>query len=347
MRILQVITLSELGGAQSVVANLANTLCKEHEVVVVAGEGDGKMWDLLSPAVVREHVPSLCRALSPLKELKTVLAFRRLYRKYRPDIIHLHSSKAGILGRLAFPKSKIVYTVHGFDSIRVAYRKYLPIEKSLQNRCRAIIGVSKYDERNLRSEGISNHVGIIYNGIVEPLHLNNALFQNLGKYSRKVLCIARLAPPKNIDLFLSVAKLLPQYAFIWIGNQHEVSFACPANVFFMGNLPNAGSYNEYADLFFLPSNYEGLPIVIIEALACGKPVVASAVGGISELLDGTNGYALENEAQKMAEKITCILSDAGRYVSMSKCARKTYLEKFTVDRMVSGYLAVYNQIVGK
>ncbi len=347
MRILQVITLSELGGAQSVVANLANTLCKEHEVVVVAGEGDGKMWDLLSPAVVREHVPSLCRALSPLKELKTVLAFRRLYRKYRPDIIHLHSSKAGILGRLAFPKSKIVYTVHGFDSIRVAYRKYLPIEKSLQNRCRAIIGVSKYDERNLRSEGISNHVGIIYNGIVEPLHLNNALFQNLGKYSRKVLCIARLAPPKNIDLFLSVAKLLPQYAFIWIGNQHEVSFACPANVFFMGNLPNAGSYNEYADLFFLPSNYEGLPIVIIEALACGKPVVASAVGGISELLDGTNGYALENDAQKMAEKISCIFSDTERYALMSECARKTYLEKFTVDRMVSGYLAVYNQIVGK
>ena len=347
MRILQVITLSELGGAQSVVANLANTLCKEHEVVVVAGEGDGKMWDLLSPAVVREHVPSLCRALSPLKELKTVLAFRRLYRKYRPDIIHLHSSKAGILGRLAFPKSKIVYTVHGFDSIRVAYRKYLPIEKSLQNRCRAIIGVSKYDERNLRSEGISNHVGIIYNGIVEPLHLNNALFQNLGKYSRKVLCIARLAPPKNIDLFLSVAKLLPQYAFIWIGNQHEVSFACPANVFFMGNLPNAGSYNEYADLFFLPSNYEGLPIVIIEALACGKPVVGSAVGGISELLDGTNGYALENDAQKMAEKISCIFSDTERYALMSECARKTYLEKFTVDRMVSGYLAVYNQIVGK
>lgn len=347
MRILQVITLCELGGAQSVVANLANTLCKEHEVVVVAGEGDGKMWDLLSPAVVREHVPSLCRALSPLKELKTVLAFRRLYRKYRPDIIHLHSSKAGILGRLAFPKSKIVYTVHGFDSIRVAYRKYLPIEKSLQNRCRAIIGVSKYDERNLRSEGISNHVGIIYNGIVEPLHLNNALFQNLGKYSRKVLCIARLAPPKNIDLFLSVAKLLPQYAFIWIGNQHEVSFACPANVFFMGNLPNAGSYNEYADLFFLPSNYEGLPIVIIEALACGKPVVASAVGGISELLDGTNGYALENDAQKMAEKISCIFSDTERYALMSECARKTYLEKFTVDRMVSGYLAVYNQIVGK
>lgn len=347
MKILLVVTLSELGGAQSVVANLANTLCKKHEVIVVAGEGDGKMWDLLSPSVIREHVPSLCRALSSLKELKTLLAFRKLYKKYHPDIIHLHSSKAGILGRLAFPKSKIVYTVHGFDSIRVAYRKYLPLERILQNRCRAIIGVSKYDEQNLLLEGIKKQVGMVYNGILQPVTLSVNPFEEVCNYSRKVLCIARLSPQKNVGLFLEVARLLPEYAFIWIGNQHEVSFACPANVFFMGNLPNAGSYNEYADLFFLPSNYEGLPIVIIEALACGKPVVASAVGGISELLDGTNGYALENDAQKMAEKISCIFSDTERYALMSECARKTYLEKFTVDRMVSGYLAVYNQIVGK
>lgn len=347
MKILFVITLSELGGAQSVVVNLANALCKQHEVIVAAGEGDGKMWKLLSPSVVCEQVPSLRRALAPADEIKTVFAFRKLYRKYRPDVVHLHSSKAGILGRIAFPKSKIVYTVHGFDSIRIAYRKYLPVEKFLQNRCRAIIGVSKYDEQNLRSEGISNHVGTIYNGIEEPVHLDSDPFQGMASYSRKILCIARLSPPKKHDLFIEVAKLLPEYAFVWIGNQHEVVFEYPGNVFFMGNLPNAGAYNEYADLFLLPSNYEGLPIVIIEALACGKPVVASAVGGISELLDGTNGFAVENDAKKMAEKITYIFSNVERYKKMSECARKTYLEKFTVDKMVAGYLAVYNQIIKK
>lgn len=344
MRILQVITLCELGGAQSVVVNLANSLCREHEVIVAAGEGDGKMFGLLSPAVRQERLPSLRRALSPVHELKAIAEMRRLYRKYKPDVIHLHSSKAGMLGRVAFPKSKIVYTVHGFDSIRIAYRKYLPLEKILQRRCRAIVGVSKYDERNLRSEGITNGVGMVYNGINPPARLGKDPFAHIEGYERKVLCIARLAPPKRADLFMSVAALLPRYAFIWIGNQYEVREEHAPNVFFMGNLPNAGAYNEYADLFVLPSNYEGLPIVIIEALACGKPVVASAVGGISELLDGTNGFAVENDARAMADKIRYILSDVDLYVRMSKAARETYLRSFTVDKMVNGYSQIYETI---
>ena len=143
---------------------------------------------------------------------------------------------------------------------------------------------------------------------------------------------------------MAVAALLPRYAFIWIGNQYEVREEHAPNVFFMGNLPNAGAYNEYADLFVLPSNYEGLPIVIIEALACGKPVVASAVGGISELLDGTNGFAVENDAHAMAEKIQYILSDADLYGRMSKAARETYLRSFTVDKMVKGYSQIYEAI---
>lgn len=347
MKILQIITLCELGGAQSVLVNLANSLCKQHEVIVAAGEGDGKMWNLLDGSIRQEHLPSLRRALSPLHELKAIKEMRRLYKKYKPDIVHLHSSKAGILGRVAFPKSKVVYTVHGFDSIRIAYRKYLPIEKAMQNRCQAIVGVSQYDERNLRSEGITNHVETVYNGIYPPAPLNNNPFERVQGYEGKVLCIARLAPPKRFDLFLEVAALLPQYAFIWIGNQHEVTEKYTPNVFFMGNVPNAGAYNAYADVFMLPSNYEGLPIVIIEALACGKPVVASAVGGISELLDGSNGFAVENEAKVMAEKIAYILSDRALYSRMAEAARQTYLRSFTVDKMVDGYMRIYERICGE
>ncbi len=171
MRILQVITLCDLGGAQSVVVNLANSLVKEHEVIVAAGAGDGKMWLLLHPSVICERIPSLRRALSLLNEIKTIRAMRKLYKKYHPDVIHLHSSKAGLLGRIAFPSAKIVYTVHGFDSIRIAHRKYLFLEKMLQFRCRTIIGVSKYDEDNLCNEGINNNVCFVYNGISQPLRL--------------------------------------------------------------------------------------------------------------------------------------------------------------------------------
>ena len=344
MRILQVITLCELGGAQAVVVNIANMLSEKHDVIVAAGAGDGKMWDLLNPTIKKEHIVSLHRELSPIDEIKTVYTLKRLYKQYRPDVIHLHSSKAGILGRIAFPKNKIVYTVHGFDSIRVAYRKYLKIEKTLQNRCRAIVGVSKYDVRNLLQEGITNHVSLVYNGIFPPMKLDDNPFERMKGYKYKVVCVARLSPQKNLKLFLDVAKILPQYAFVWIGNQHEVDIERTSNVFFLGNLPNAGAYNKYADLFLLPSNYEGLPIVIIEALACGKPVVASAVGGISELLNGKNGFAVRNSAEEMAEKIEYILSDELRRDEMGRMARETYLQSFTVDKMVDGYMKIYEQI---
>jgi glycogen synthase len=100
-----------------------------------------------------------------VNDVLTLLCFWKLYLQYKPDIIHLHSSKAGILGRLAFPKSKIVYTVHGFDSIRLAYRKFLPLERFLQRRCKAIVGVSHYDENNLKDEHITHNIVCVYNGI--------------------------------------------------------------------------------------------------------------------------------------------------------------------------------------
>lgn len=346
MRILQVITRSELGGAQSVVINLSNSLINKNEVIVVAGDKNGKMWDLLDSRIKREPIKYLKRNLSFFYDFITVIIFLRLYLKYKPDIIHLHSSKMGVLGRLVFPSGKIVYTVHGFDSIRIAYRRFLPLEKWLQKKCRAIVGVSEYDKRNLLCEGVTNHVEAVYNGIIAPVPLGKDPFEHLHTYKKKILCIARLSPPKNLAIFLKVATLLPDYAFIWIGNQHEVPEQQAKNIFFMGSLPDAGAYNEYADLFILPSNYEGLPMTIIEAMAFGKPVVASKVGGISEIIiDDVNGYTVENSAQAFCEKISYILENDEIYARFSKNALQCYREKLTIDKMVNGYLSIYDKIL--
>lgn len=346
MKILQIITRSDLGGAQSVVINLANYLSVNHEVIVAAGSGDGKMWQMLSSSVQKEYIPSLQRELSFLKDIQTVETFRILNRKYQPDIIHLHSSKVGLLGRIAFHKEKIIYTVHGFDSIRVAYRKFLPLERILQRRCSAIVGVSEYDKNNLLKEGITNHIEMVYNGIKLPTKLKENPFIQSQAFKKKILCIARLSPQKNVDIFLEVASMLPDYAFIWIGNQHEFRGQHSKNVFFMGSLPNAGAYNEYVDLFMLPSNYEGLPMTIIEAMALGKPVVASKVGGVSEIVvDDMNGYTVENIAEAFCEKICYILENKELYARFSKNTLKCYQEKLTVDKMVDGYLKVYNEVL--
>ena len=198
MKILQIITLCELGGAQSVVINLANKLSEEHEVIVAAGEGDGKMFTLLNPRIKQERLPHLKRALSPKNDFLALFDMRKLYQKYKPDIIHLHSSKAGMLGRVAFPSKKVVYTVHGFDSIRLAYRKFLPIERLMQYACKSIVGVSKYDDYYMRKEKITKNVSYVYNGIQTPNPSQNLTFPIPASYKKTILCIARLSPPKKV-----------------------------------------------------------------------------------------------------------------------------------------------------
>lgn len=344
MVIMLVITRSELGGAQTVVVQLANTLCLQHQVVLVAGEGDGKMWNMVDSRVLREECPHLKRALSPKDDLLAALELRRIYRRYMPDIVHLHSSKAGAMGRIIFPTKKVVYTVHGFDSIRVAFRKFLPIERALQYLCKAIVGVSKYDEVHLKEEGIKNNVKTVYNGLTIPNTSSLLSIDIFNRYSKTVLTIARVNPQKNPRLFIDTARLMPEYGFIWIGNQQEVTEygELPNNCHFLGNIVNAGAYCSKADLFMLPSNYEGLPMVIIEAMSFGKPIVASDVGGVSEIVrNNINGFVVDNNAELFADRIRYILEDDNRYNSFCKASLYIYNTELTVDKMVDGYMQIY------
>ena len=221
------------------------------------------------------------------------------------------------------------------------------MERFMQKKCGSIVAVSEYDKHNLSVENIKNNVSTVYNGTSLPLISGDISFGIPSKYKKTVLCIARVSYPKNSKLFLEVAQLLPQYAFVWIGNK-EPMHDTPENVFFLGNISNAAMYCSLADLFILPSEYEGLPIVIIEAMSLGKPVVASNVGGISDLVyNDVNGFTLKNDATVFAEKISYILEDAQVYDRMSKASTELYKKNFTVDKMVGGYRNVYNKVLGK
>ena len=341
MRIMQVITLSSVGGAQRVVSTLANSMCEENEVMVISNSG-GVLWGQLDDRVIRFEIPSLCRSISPLSDLRTIFALRKLYKQFKPDIIHLHSSKAGILGRIAFPKEKIVYTVHGFDSIRIAYRHFLPIEKIMKSRAKAIVGVSRYDYLNLKAEGISKNTYIVYNG-VDKIGYDSSLKLPFHNTKKNILAISRANPPKNFKLFREIAIKLPQYNFIWIGGMMQ-NITLPPNLICMGEIVDASKYFTLCDLSILTSNYEGLPMSIIEAMSVGKPIVASNVGGISEIvIDGVTGYAVENSADLFVEKILAILSNDKLYDEMVHNTVKLVGDKLTADIMVQGYLDIYNR----
>jgi glycosyltransferase involved in cell wall biosynthesis len=160
-------------------------------------------------------------------------------------------------------------------------------------------------------------------------------------YTKKILCIARISKQKRFNTFLEIASILHDYAFIWIGNQMPIKNT-PQNVFCLGNIPNAGTCNKYVDLFILPTNYEGLPIVIIEAMKFGKPVVASNVGGISEIvINGENGFTVDNNAASFADKIKYILEDSAVYKRFSAKSLQIYSEKLTIEKMLYKYLKIY------
>jgi glycosyltransferase involved in cell wall biosynthesis len=351
MKILQIITLADLGGAQSVLINLSEKLIADGHNVIVVSESEGPMWDILSEKVIKIKIKSLQRSINPIKDFITTVKLHKLYRKYNPDVIHLHSSKIGLLGRLAFPKSKIIYTVHGFDSIRIANPKFLFLERLLKKRAKYIVAVSQYDFKYLHKEKIDKNICCIYNGVSDHILRKKIVPSNLfaginSKYDFIILAIARLSAQKKFDLFCEIASLLnnKSIAFIWIGNQYQPD-DIPENVYCLGSIKNAYQYIPFVDLCILPSNYEGLPISIIESLIFSKPVIASNVGGISEILDGTNGFALENKPELFVDRIMFYLQNKEAYNLACEAVRKTYEDKFTVEQMCTKYLSLYQSIV--
>ncbi|MDP3176932.1 MAG: glycosyltransferase, partial [Spirochaetaceae bacterium] len=315
-------------------------------------------WGLLDSRVARFPLDHMVRPISPVDDIKAFLEIRGAIANFKPDILHLHSSKAGVLGRLAAGRlaQRTVYTIHGFDSIRRTHSVFLPLERALQGSCGAIVPVSDYDRRNLESEGIRRALRLIRNGTEDWLSrpppegpAAEAIRRAKAFGGRVVLCIARLAPPKRFDLFCAAAEALAgdDVSFFWIGNQIPVdSKELPPTVTVLGELPGAGGYANLADLVVLFSDYEGLPLSLIEALSCGTPVVASAVGGVPEIVDGTNGLAVPNDETAILAAIRRFLPGVPGYAEARAAARRTWAGGFSVARMAESYISLYGELLG-
>lgn len=354
MKILHIITNTELGGAQRVCIDLCNMAVSENNSVAVASMANGYLWNQLDRRVIQYQIKNLVKPISPKKDILVLFELRTIIKNFQPDIIHLHSSKAGVLGRLASIKNPkhIVYTVHGFDSIRLKHRIFLPIERLLQNFCGAIIGVSEYDKEKLLSEGIYKNVSVIYNGISED-NITKAKSLPCNIQNKKIIIsIARISSQKNFPLFIEVAKNLQEYTFIWIGNSSEHStqnlynvYSIPENVILLGDIPGASNYINLCDLFVLFSHFEGLPMTIIEAMSQKKAIVASNVGGIPELIDSSNGVLVSNNVEEICSAIKNIIENKKLLETMNNNSYKKYHSTFTLKTMWKNYKLVYYQLI--
>jgi glycosyltransferase involved in cell wall biosynthesis len=361
MKILQIVTRSEAGGAQSVVASLAAELhSRGHEVAIASGpEGGGAAWRGLDLGIAIYEIAGLVREISPRDDLAALLALRRLYRGWQPDIVHLHTSKAGALGRLAtgIPKERIVYTMHGFDQLRVSNRKFLAVDKALRRSCGAVVAVTECDRKVMAEEGY--RPTLIRNGVPDVRMLeprDQAVVDRLSELKKSglplVLVVARDAAPKRIDIARQTAARLGGIATIaWIGGEAQVGD--PSNFHALGVCEGAGAYLRFADIFLLLSDHEGLSMGLLEAFSAGIPCVTSAIDGCLEAMGipeagaSAMGLTTLNEAGAVASALSWLAVRPGERRSMGAAARAAWEGRYCASAMTDGYIALYKSLLDR
>ncbi len=331
-KILYIVTQSEFGGAQRYVFDLATHLRDGYQVIVAAGE-DPKgelfinLWqtDLHHYHIRTAYLKHLKRRISPINDLRALAEIRQLIAKEKPDVVHLNSTKAGVLGSLAarsFVGAKrplVVYTAHGWvfnEPIGLLEKKiFLWIEKYVSRYRDKIICVSEYDrqialERGFPPEKLTTiHNGIDFDNlnfiVREPARqkLSQLINCPIGQ-SIIIGTVANLYPTKGIQYLIKAARavnyLLPNAMplFIVIGDGPEKAklqrmikkYKLENNFFLAGHLPYAYRYLKAFDIFTLSSVKEGFPYVVLEAMAAGLPVVGTSAGGVAEMLIRTDPF---------------------------------------------------------
>ena len=323
INILYVITKLELGGAQKQLLSLIRGLDKERFNPYLLTACDGLLID------AAKNIPGLrlirCRFLErPIRPIKDILALFSIYRFIKAsniDIVHTHSSKAGILGRLAAKACGvrvIIHTVHGWSfhnyQSRIAYYLYLFLEKLCAGFSGAIIVVSQWDKRQAAQESIGrqNRHKLIRYAINYDEFKNKETASKVRKelgLSDTDLAIGMVAcfkpqkaPLDFIKLASVIKKDFPHAKFILVGDGVLRKRICALinrlnlkeQIILTGWRNDIASILSCLDVFVLTSLWEGLPIVVLEAMAAGLPVVATDTGGISEVvLHGETGYLVK------------------------------------------------------
>lgn len=362
MKIAQVITrMDTLGGAQVHVRDLSNHLAAQRcEVIVITGKAE------CSHSMVNvkyKQCPSLIRELHPFYDVRAILEVRRILKDLKPDLVATHSSKAGLIGRIAAWSLRIptVFTAHGWaftEGVSSKKRRfYMAIEKVVGLITNRVITVSDYD-RNL---AISSHVlpprkiETVHNGVLPSKHVTSLKVEDNALVN--ILMVARFdIPKKQLMLVRACEKLnhLPwQLSFVGEGSQlDEVKEYVKENqleerVLFYGSMKSIEEPLNNAKVFVLLSDYEGLPLSILEAMQVGLPIIASDVGGVKEaVINSENGFLIPNHDEEFLHySLSELLLNASLRKRMGIRGKALFEEKFTFDRMLRHTIKVYERVV--
>lgn len=316
-KVLYLVTKATVGGAQKYVHDLATNIpLNLYEPVVAYGEQGKLSEDLQKAGITMYRIPSLARDVALLSDIKSFWQIFKSFRKSRPDVVHLNSSKAAALGALAARLAgvkNIIFTVHGwpFGEKRNMVARMLIWKVSWLTALLShhVICVSEYDLRVAKNMPFVSRKAVrIYNGISSIQCGSGDVIRSRFPAGAKIIgTIGELTKNKNHIVLIEQARQSPDMyvAIVGEGELRDMlerrikEYGLEERVKLFGFLPSSDVLKGF-DVFALPSIKEGLPYVLLEARQVGLPIEASRVGGVGEILDAKDmsEFSLEHMLQK-------------------------------------------------
>jgi glycosyltransferase involved in cell wall biosynthesis len=377
-KVAHLITRLELGGAQQ------NTLycCANHDrrkfdVLLICGEGGyldeeaGRMEGCKT-----FFLPELKHAINPFWDLIALNKITSILKQEKPDLVHTHSSKAGILGRWAAKRAQvpfILHTVHGWGFYPGQFPLFKWLYQSLERWAArftdVLITVSEENKRTglLAGIGRESQYQVIHSGIDVkkyklPVSQSVRARLKLGNWGRPtVLVLSNFKKQKSpldvVNTAKSLVKPLPDALFLWAGDgelrgevEKRIRLSGLENNFrLLGWRQDVAELLASCDVLLLTSIFEGLPRVVLQAMAAEKPVVATAVSGTPEAVQpGITGFLHEpGDCEGMAQSLSNLLAHRGLASKMGRAGRRNLKGTFVIGEMLQEIEKLYESFLKK
>jgi glycosyltransferase involved in cell wall biosynthesis len=383
IKVLRVIARLNMGGPALHVAYLTAGLRERgYDTTLVAGSlarGEDSMDFVAEQLGIRvEHIAELRRDISAVHDLRAVLSLARMIRRERPTILHTHTAKAGAVGRLAALLAGgarppiVVHTFHGhvlrgyFGPVRTfGFRQ---LERWLARMTTALVAVSPEVRDDLVKLGVAprDRFTVVRLGI----RLDERVADRDGRdETRRVLGIGpdcftvgwigrMTAVKRTSDVLLAFKRLRERGVdarLCMVGDgpdreplerrAHELGIM--RNTLFLGYQEDVAPFYAAFDAMILPSGNEGTPVSAIEALAAGRPVVATRVGGVPDVVrDGEDGFLVDTgDVDTLADRLVQLAEDSDLRRAMGEAGRSRVLARYSVERLVDDVDRLYRTLL--
>lgn len=375
IKVLHLVTRMNVGGVAVLLDNLMSNIEQANfEAILVTGECESPEGDYLAGRQTSYKLFRLKRfhkSLQVADDLISFIAIVRLLRTFKPDIIHTHTSKAGLFGRIAatlfLPRAKKVHTFHGhllvgyFNPLKLAIVK--GFEKSLAIFTTSLVAMGTQVRDDLVKVGIApmSKFRVFFPGLVVPSFPTRDNARNLlGLRDGVIYCVfvGRLTkikrPDRVLDVAQAVAAVRSDIEFLVVGEGDlaaEMKLASLKDelpIQFLGWRQDIPTILAASDLLLLTSDNEAVALTLIEATQAGIPVVTTAAGSVRDVaIDGENGFVTGFESQALAQAILKLAESAELRNQFGHAGKVRSDALFSIERMVSDHQNLYQELLRK